>query len=689
MTLAHAASSTMAGKINKAVEKEVTCPLCLDLFKEPKKLPCDHVYCKDCLKGLALCSLGGSISCPECRNITELQNDDVNNFPTAFRVNRLVEAFQEAREETDCHRQESTDILTQMCTTHKAQPLALYCETCKAMLCRDCVIMTKEHVCHDYDYMEKIVKNLCDKHEKGLLMAKEYERLLSQVRSQISEVEHTIASEETANLEEIDSAFDSLHKTLEENKQTMKRQLSKVYQSALDNLILHKRDIERVQAETAHVTALVEGAFAGKNEALLRQKELIETNLKRLRKQIATQQIPQIVDERSLPLPEVMSSETLQKYLDSCNFLYTPADPKKCYIEGSLMKKEDMGKGHVLVLNLVDSDGKKCLRGSHKVKVELRSTRDNTTTTGTIQPHCQGSVSIGFESPKRGRNEINVTVRGIHVSNSPQSTYLHIPPSQLGKPIAQIRNLGEPAGLTRWGSDVLAVEYSHNRILKFNTGLEVVAEYGQEILRGPAELTIDQYMNIYVSTVKDHRVHKFTSQGKYIKSTGSKGTLPGQFDFPNGLRINSQEELYVCDSRNNRLQVFNLQLSYKQVFGRPGNEPGQFLFPSDVDFDCNDNIYVCDNYNHRVQVFSPNKCFLYTIGHKLFGLRKELTHPVNLRVVNDQVFVTQNHHITVFKTSGEVKATFGKGVLSQPEGIEVDVDGYVYVSSHCSKIIIF
>ena len=57
------------GQVKQILEKEVTCPLCLDLFKDPKKLPCDHVYCKGCLRSLALHSLNASISYPECRTI--------------------------------------------------------------------------------------------------------------------------------------------------------------------------------------------------------------------------------------------------------------------------------------------------------------------------------------------------------------------------------------------------------------------------------------------------------------------------------------------------------------------------------------------------------------------------------------------------------------------------------------------
>ena len=53
--------------ILKRLQSEVTCPLCLDIFTEPKKLPCDHVYCRACLHGLALRNIDGTISCPECR----------------------------------------------------------------------------------------------------------------------------------------------------------------------------------------------------------------------------------------------------------------------------------------------------------------------------------------------------------------------------------------------------------------------------------------------------------------------------------------------------------------------------------------------------------------------------------------------------------------------------------------------
>ena len=679
----------MAGQIEQALEKEVTCPLCLDLFKEPKKLPCDHIYCKECLKGLAQRSPNATISCPECRSVTQVTNNDVTNFPTAFRMNRLVEAFQEAKEETDFGKQ-ATESPTKSCTVHTSQPLALYCETCKTMLCRDCVIMSKEHAEHRYSYIREVAEKYRQKYEERLQTTGVLSELLLQVCSQISMVEGRIISEEATSQEEIDRAFEDLYNTLEENKRLLKRKLNQEYQSALDNLSKQKRDTESMQAETANVLMLIKGVLREANEYILAQEEVVERNVKKLESQF--EQLPLTVSEPMLPAAEIISTETLHKYLDTCNFLYTPANPKKCQVEGSVLSRTEMGKPYVLKVDLVDSRGNRCLRGSHKIKAELSSSRDNTKTLGRINflPQSPESASIIFESQNRGRNELSVKMRGVHIANSPRSVYVHMPPPQLGQPVAQVRNLKHPVGITRCRNSIFVIERSRNRILKLNTSYEVVSTYGEEELKGPFDLTTDRDMNIYVCTVSESSIHKFTSDGELMWSTGGKGILPGQFNFPSGIRVSPQDELYICDSRNNRLQVFDLQLRFKRVFGSQGSGKGQFSLPADVDFDSSGNIYISDTNNHRIQVFNSQERHIRMIGYKRFGT-SELQCPLNMHIVNDFLFVTeiQNNHIMVFKTSGELVTTFGKGILQQPEGIAVDVDGYVYVTSHSSKVFVF
>ena len=671
----------MAGKVKQALEKEVTCPLCLDIFKEPKKLPCDHVYCKDCLKGLALRSLNQSISCPECRTNTNVPNGNVNDFPTAFRMNRLIEAFLEAQEEGDHHGEESTDGPTS-CTVHPAQPLALYCETCKTMLCRDCVIMNKDHQHHSYDYIDKVTEKCREKYKHSLQKIKEYGELSLQVNSQITKVEDKIESEEILKQEEIDRAFGALHNTLEENKRLMKRELSLKYQAAKDTLLHQKRQAANIQTEAGNTTELIENALQCENSALVTQDELIESKFETLQKQI--DHLPLSVKEPLLRAPEVMDSETLQEKLNACNFFYTPADPKKCTIKGSFRTNAETGKSCVLTMDVVDSNGDSCSTRPQKIKVQVRSVRDNTTIVGKIQHDSKGKVTISFDPQTRGRKELTVTVRGQHIANSPKSIYVHMPPTQLGKPVAEINDLKRPAGLTLLGNGVLALEFYQHRLLKINASFKLAGIF-REGLQRPSECTTDKASNVYVTTVGDHMVHKFTSEGRHTRSIGRQGKQPGEFNYPNGLRINSQDKLYVCDSLNNRIQVFDLDLNFKREFGGPGTGKGQFSFPSDVDFDGSDNIYIADNYNHRIQVFTPQEHFVRFIRHK------KLNGPLNMCIINDLLFVTdlQKGRIVVLKTSGEFVTTIGDGTLDYPEGIQVDQDGYVYVTSHKSKVIVY
>ena len=36
----------------KKLEQQLTCPVCLDIYTNPKSLPCLHSFCQHCLEGL-------------------------------------------------------------------------------------------------------------------------------------------------------------------------------------------------------------------------------------------------------------------------------------------------------------------------------------------------------------------------------------------------------------------------------------------------------------------------------------------------------------------------------------------------------------------------------------------------------------------------------------------------------------
>ena len=62
---------------------------------------------------------------------------------------------------------------------------------------------------------------------------------------------------------------------------------------------------------------------------------------------------------------------------------------------------------------------------------------------------------------------------------------------------------------------------------------------------------------MYVSDNYNHRIQKFTTNGKFLSKFGSYGSGDGQLQYPLGLAIGPDGMVYVCDSCNHRVVLFS------------------------------------------------------------------------------------------------------------------------------------
>jgi 6-bladed beta-propeller protein len=137
--------------------------------------------------------------------------------------------------------------------------------------------------------------------------------------------------------------------------------------------------------------------------------------------------------------------------------------------------------------------------------------------------------------------------------------------------------------------NIWAIDKGSDMIVKFNPAGRVVMVFGRRqesadepkpwahvdpplpavdgLFRQPTDVTWDSQGNIYITDgYINSRVAKFDKNGDWVKSWGSKGTGPGQFDIPHSIAIDRQDNIYVGDRTNHRIQVFDTDGNFKRMF---------------------------------------------------------------------------------------------------------------------------
>jgi hypothetical protein len=160
-----------------------------------------------------------------------------------------------------------------------------------------------------------------------------------------------------------------------------------------------------------------------------------------------------------------------------------------------------------------------------------------------------------------------------------------------------VREIGK--GLYAWSEahsvrvdrndNIWAIDKGSNMIVKFNPQGRVVWVFGRRqeaadgaeplghpdpplppvdgLFRQPTDVAWDSQGNIYITDgYVNSRVAKFDKNGDWVKSWGSKGTGPGQFNIPHAIAIDHENNIYVGDRSNRRIQVFDTDGNFKRMF---------------------------------------------------------------------------------------------------------------------------
>ncbi|XP_028450018.1 E3 ubiquitin/ISG15 ligase TRIM25 isoform X3 [Perca flavescens] len=169
------------------LEELLMCPVCQDIFKDPRQLPCGHSMCMGCLENMMGHSSDIPFRCPDCRAhfgpIVGVQKSyALANIVEDLRVNRRRREEQTKSVYCDCCLENKTlamktclkcevslckehikdhlelpvytghplvrplsDLLERKCPEHEDEVLRYYCNASRRYICNVCAVESKQH----------------------------------------------------------------------------------------------------------------------------------------------------------------------------------------------------------------------------------------------------------------------------------------------------------------------------------------------------------------------------------------------------------------------------------------------------------------------------------------------------------------------------------------------------------------
>jgi uncharacterized protein (TIGR03663 family) len=196
----------------------------------------------------------------------------------------------------------------------------------------------------------------------------------------------------------------------------------------------------------------------------------------------------------------------------------------------------------------------------------------------------------------------------------------------LGAPGSAPGQFNRPRGLVVAPDGSLYVADTDNhRIQHLARDGSVLNSWGSfaDIAKGPAPggtffepwaITLGPDGSVYVADTWNHRVQKFTADGKFVSMWGFFGQAesPTAFWGPRDVDVDSEGRVLVTDTGNKRVVIFDADGNFISQFGSEGFDPGQFSEPVGLTLDGEGRLYVADTWNQRIQSFEPDGAGGYT-----------------------------------------------------------------------------
>jgi len=239
---------------DKELDDMIECPICTEVFTDPRVLPCIHTFCFECLLNYGKGRRPGDrMPCPMCRKEFTIPANGLPGMQKNFEKEKLLHVRKRLAGQKA--QRSSGDTQRNMCEQHKDKQIGAFCRDCKVAVCLKCVIRSHNtHDCLDIEDLRKLV--LSDNHKISEAW-KKTEELRQRIEKEKNDViEHLDGVED-----EINTATDKLIAAIQRDKAKLLSEVESIKTKRVEQLKTVKQELEE------HITALV--SFVRYSETLL------------------------------------------------------------------------------------------------------------------------------------------------------------------------------------------------------------------------------------------------------------------------------------------------------------------------------------------------------------------------------------------------------------------------------------
>ncbi|XP_028841705.1 tripartite motif-containing protein 35-like [Denticeps clupeoides] len=199
-----------------AMEDELSCPVCCEIFSDPVVLKCSHSFCKTCLHQIWN-KKATRRECPVCRRKCSLTEP-----PVSLALKNVCDALQKeqggrtpvAAESSGCG---AVGGKTEECCPAHGESVKLYCEDDAELLC--CVCQTsRKHQGHSICPLEEAAQELKEGLRKDLVPLKQSLQQLYAAKQEFDDITVHIKNQKQDTERQIKDQFAELHQFLQKEE---------------------------------------------------------------------------------------------------------------------------------------------------------------------------------------------------------------------------------------------------------------------------------------------------------------------------------------------------------------------------------------------------------------------------------------------------------------------------------------